>query len=223
MILKKIYLSWRHGHGGRRFLVGVFSRENSSSDIIEFKYQQEEVLKAQKKGFYNYPEFPEIDKVYKTNIKTALILRLMPKSRVDRKSYLSFWNADNDNYDWFDELGFTQGKLATDTFEFLAEFPKRFNGKGTGFVTDIASLSHNKLNANNVQLGDRLRFEMESNNKFDPNAIKLFKNDILLGYVKRGHNLFFKKIKNEEVNIIITNIEKKNDYIDKIYFLVKVL
>lgn len=223
MILKKIYLSWRHGHGGRRFLVGVFSRENSSSDIIEFKYQQEEVLKAQKKGFYNYPEFPEIDKVYKTNIKTALMLRLMPKSRVDRKSYLSFWNADNDNYDWFDELGFTQGKLATDTFEFLADFPKKFNGKSIGFVSDVASLTHNKLAVDSVQVGDKLRFEAEPNNKFDKDAIKLFKKDLFLGYVKRGHNLFFKKIHNKEVNITVTNVEGKNGYINKFYFLIKVL
>lgn len=222
MILKKIYLSWRHGSGGRRFLVGVFSRENSSGDAIEFNYQQEEVLKAQEKGFCNYPEFPEIGKVYKTNIKTALTLRLMPKSRADRKSYLSFWNANNEEFDWFDELGFTQGKLATDTFEFLAEFPKKFNGKGIGFVSDVASLSHNKLAPDCVLIGDQLRFEMDSHNEFDQNAVKLFKNDLSLGYVKKGHNLFFKKIKNEEVNIVVKNIEI-NGNLNKIYFLVKVL
>ncbi|MFA7445019.1 MAG: HIRAN domain-containing protein [Flavobacteriaceae bacterium] len=222
MILKKIYLSWRPGEGDGRFLVGVFSRENSSGDNIVFEYQQEEVLKAKEKGFYNYPEFPEINRTYKTNIKTALTLRLMPKTRADRNSYLSFWTANIDGLDWFDELGFTQGKLATDTFEFLAEFPKKFNGIGISFVSDVAALSHLKLDTDCINIGDKLRFETELDNQFDPNAIKLFKNELFIGYVKKGHNTFFQKIKNEDVNITVTNIEK-NGKLKQVYFSVKVL
>ena len=43
-----------------------------------------------------------------------------------------------------------------------------------------------------------------------------------MGYVKKGHNTFFQKIKNEEVNITVTNIEK-NGKLKQIYFSVKVL
>ena len=222
MILKIIYLSWRPGKGDGRYLVGVFSRENSAGDDIVFKYHANEVEKAREKGFYNYPEFPDFDKVYRTNLKTALSLRLMPKSRADRNNYLSFWNANIDGLDWFDELGFTQGELATDTFEFLAEYPKKHNGVGVNFVSDIASLSHLKLDANCVSIGDKLRFELEPNNEFDKYAVKIFKNKDFIGYVKRGHNLFFHKVKNDEVDIRVTNLEK-NGKMNQIYFSVRVL
>lgn len=222
MILKKIYLSWRPGKGDGRFLVGVFSRGNSSGDDIVFNYQQDEVTKAMDKGFFNYPEFPDIDKVYRTNLKTVLSLRLMPKTRADRSNYLSFWNANVDGLDWFDELGFTQGELATDTFEFLAEYPKKYNGIGINFVSNIAALSHLKLASDCVTIGEKLRFELDPENKFDKSAVKIFSNNDFIGYAKRGHNLFFHKVRNEEVDIRITNVEK-NGKMNQIYFSVRVL
>lgn len=222
MILKKIYLSWRPGKGDGRFLVGVFSRGNSSGDDIEFNYQQEEVIKAGEKGFFNYPEFPDINKVYRTNLKTVLSLRLMPKTRADRNNYLSFWNANVDGLDWFDELGFTQGELATDTFEFLAKYPKKYNGIGINFVSNIAALSHLTLSSDCVKIGDKLRFELDPENKFDKSAIKVFRDNDFIGYVKRGHNLFFHKVRNEEIDIRITNLEK-NGKMNQIYFSVRVL
>ncbi|SHM94896.1 hypothetical protein [Flavobacterium xinjiangense] len=222
MILKKIYLSWRQGKGKSRFLVGVLTRETPTGDTIVFKYQKEEVKKAATEGFLNYPEFPDLDKEYSTNLKTALSLRLMPKTRADRYDYLSFWNANLEGLDWFDELGITQGELATDTFEFLAEFPKKHNGIGINFVSNIAALTHFNLKNDCVEIGDKLRFELDPENKFDKNAVKIFKGNNCLGFVKKGHNLFFHKVKNEEVEINVSNLEK-NGKMNQIYFSIKVL
>lgn len=222
MILKKIYLSWRQGKGQGRFLVGIFTREISSGDAIVFNYQKEEVKKAQKIGFLNYPDFPDFDKEYNSNLKTALSLRIMPKTRADRSDYLSFWNANVDGLDWFDELGFTQGELATDTFEFLAEYPKKYNGNGINFVSNIAALSHLQLSPECVSVGDKLNFELESDNKFDSHAVKILKGTTIIGYVKRGHNHFFHKVKNEEVEIKVTHLEK-NGKMNQIYFSVRVM
>lgn len=222
MILKKIFLSWRSGKGNSRYLVGIFSRENSTGDEVVFNYQNEEVKKALEKGFYNYPEFPDFDKSYSINLKTVLSLRLMPKTRADRHDYLSFWNANVIGLDWFDELGFTQGELATDTFEFLAEYPKRYNGIGINFVSSVAALSHLNLSPDCVKVGDRLRFELDPKNSFDKDAVKILKEKELIGYVKRGHNLFFQKVKNEEIEIKVTNLEK-NGKMNQIYFSVRVI
>ena len=221
MILKKIYLSWRSGTGSGRFLVGILTREFPHGDTIVFRYQQNEVEKAKTKGFLNYPEFPEINSEYSTNLKTALSLRLMPKSRADRERYLSFWNADIEGLDWFDELGFTQGRLATDTFEFLAEFPKRYNGTGIHFVSDVAALTHLDLPIDCVNVGDKLSFELDANNTSDPMAVKLFKDNAHIGYVKKGHNIFFHKVKNDDVDIRIRTIEK-NGRMKQIYYSVRV-
>ncbi|WP_333696436.1 HIRAN domain-containing protein [Flavobacterium sp.] len=214
-------MSWRPGKGDGRYLVGIFSRENSSGDDIVFKYINDQVKEAQKIGFLNYPDFPDFNKEYSTNLKTALTLRLMPKTRADRNDYLSFWNANGEGLDWFDELGFTQGELATDTFEFLAEYPKRHNGIGINFISSIAALSHLDLSPDCVKIGDKLRFELEPKNQFDKNAVKILKGKDLIGYVKKGHNLFFHKVKEEEVEIKVTNLEK-NGKMNQIYFSVKV-
>lgn len=221
MILKKNYLSWRQGKGKGRYLIGVLTRETPTSDIIVFKYQPEEVKKATKEGFLNYPEFPDLDKEYSINLKTALTLRLMPKSRADRHDYLSFWNANLEGLDWFDELGFTQGELATDTFEFLGEFPKKYNGIGINFVSNIAALSHLNLANDCVEIGDKLRFKLDKENKFDEFAVKIFKGNNEIGFVKRGHNLFFQKVQNEEVDIRVTNLDK-NGKMNQVYFSVQV-
>jgi len=221
MVLKKIYLSWRQGKGKGRFLVGILTRDIPTGDDIVFKYQANEVMEAQKLGFLNYPDFPDFDKEYRTNLKTALTLRLMPKTRADRHDYLSFWNANVEGLDWFDELGFTQGELATDTFEFLAEYPKKYNGIGINFVSNIAALSHLNLAADCIAVGEKLRFELEPGNKHDSNAVKLFCDNNLLGYVKRAHNLFFHKVTNDEVDIRVTNLEK-NGKMNQIYFSVRV-
>ena len=221
MILKRIYLSWRNGAGGSRFLVGILSRETSFGDDIVFKYFPEEVAKAKDKGFLNYPEFDDMEKEYKINIKTAFSLRLMPKSRADRDKYLSYWNANIEGLDWFDELGFTQGKLATDTFEFMADFPKRFNGEGVQFVSDVAGLSHLKLPADVVKEGDKLRFELDKKNTFDSMAVNLFKGDYHIGCVKRGHHFFFHKTQNQEVDIKVKSFEK-NGKMNQIHYYIKV-
>lgn len=221
MILKKIYLTWRHGKGDGRFLIGLLTRDTPNGENIVFKYLKEEIDKAKDNGFLNYPEFPELDKEYSVNIKTAFSLRLMPKSRADREKYLSFWNANIEGLDWFDELGFTQGKLATDTFEFIADFPKKFNGEGIQFVSNIAGLSHLKLSNNVVKENDKLRFELDPENKFDKMAVKIFKDDIHIGYVKRGHHIFFQKVQNQDIDIRVKAIEK-NGNMNQIYYSVKV-
>lgn len=221
MLLKKIYLSWRHGKGGGRFLVGELSRDTPYGDEIVFKYNKDEVEKAKNVGFLNYPEFADLEKEYRDNIKSAFSLRLMPKSRNDRSNYLAFWYSNIQGIDWFDELGFTQGKLATDTFEFLSDFPKRYNGKGIVFLSNIAGLTHLKLAVGSIQVGDRLKFELDPSNEIDKKAVKLMKSNHLIGYVKRGHHFFFHKIKNSEVDIRVTAVESSGN-INQVYYTVKV-
>jgi len=221
MLLKTIYLSWRHGKGGGRFLVGVLSRDTPYGEDIVFRYDKDEVTRANEAGFLNYPEFADLEKEYRINIKAAFSLRLMPKLRSDRNNYLSFWHADKHGLDWFDELGFTQGKLATDTFEFMADFPKRYNGQGITFLSNVAGLTHIKLPLSSVKVGDKLRFELDTSNEFDSKAVKLMKSNQLIGFVKRGHHFFFHKIKNTELDILVSVVEN-NGNINQIYFTVKV-
>jgi len=50
MLLKKIYLSWRPGKEDGRYLVDVFSRENSSGDDIVLNTKKMKLQKLEKKA-----------------------------------------------------------------------------------------------------------------------------------------------------------------------------
>jgi hypothetical protein len=208
MILEKIYLSWRKARGEDRYLIGVLQRQPKG---ITFIYSKEEAEAARKAGFINYPDFPIIDfsKEYTGDLKGILSLRLMPATRPDRENYLSFWDANNINYDWFDELGFTQGKLATDNFEFLAAFP--YHENGLKFVTDIAALTHIKVPNDKLFVNDELSFELDINNVKDSKAVKVFKEDIHIGYIKRGHNLFFENANPNRLRLLVKHVEKNGN------------
>lgn len=216
-MINSIHVSWRQGKGKSRYLIGFLMR-NTEGEGFTFKYNLNEVIEARKEGFENYPDLPEIGKIYTSNLQTIFKMRLMSKSRPDRERFLSFWNADNPNYDWFDELGFTQGKLATDNFEFLADFPLI---KGITFVSDAAALTHNKVKNEDIEVNDSLSFVIDLKNEFDKDAVRLFKNDVNVGYVKRGHNKFFHKVTKEKLDIRVKSIER-NGNANQIYFTVEI-
>jgi len=210
-MLEKIFVSWRQGRGKSRYLIGELVRIGEN---FQFKYNFDEVFKARKEGFESYPDFPDIQQTYNHNLPTVFKLRLMSRTRPDREQYLSFWYANNPQFDWFDELGFTQGKLATDNFEFLADFPVV---RGLIFLSEAASLSHNKIKNEDIEINDRLTFELDTNNEFDSEAVKLFKNNLLVGYVKRGHTKFFKKVSNDQVEIRVKSVDR-NGNANQIYY-----
>lgn len=216
-MINSIYVSWRQGKGASRYLIGLLSR-NIEGEGFTFQYNINEVIKARKDGFQNYPDLPDTGRVYTSNLQTIFTMRLMSKSRPDRERFLSFWSADNPNYDWFDELGFTQGKLATDSFEFLADFPVE---PGISFISEAAALTHNKVKNEDIEVNDRLNFVLDNDNEYDKDAVKLFKNNVNIGFVKRGHNKFFHKVDNEQVDIRVKSIDR-NGNANQIYFTVKI-
>ncbi|MDZ4757677.1 MAG: hypothetical protein SGJ10_06000 [Bacteroidota bacterium] len=216
MVLNNIYISWRKGKGGNRYLIGLLERLTSG---FAFSYIKEEVIKARNDGFKNYPDFSTVnfDHKYTGDLERVFSLRLMPEGRPDREQYLSFWDANNPKYDWFDELGFTQGRLATDNFEFLAKLP--YYDNNLGFVTDIASLTHNPLPIDKVKQGDKLRFELDTNHLTDPSAVKVYKDSEFIGYIKRGHSFFFKDANRNRLRLTVKHIEK-NGMVNQLYISV---
>jgi len=69
--------------------------------------------------------------------------------------------------------------------------------------------------------GDVLRIEKESENQFDKSAVKLFKNDLFLGYVKLKHStIFYKSGGNIQVNV--HHIEK-NGVLKRVFIRIAIL
>ncbi len=214
MKIRKIYLSWRKGQGSRRKIVGLLKR--TASDGITFKYNEEGVMEAQKEGFKEYPGFPlDFHKIYEEKNLDVFGLRLASFDRKDSIKLRNFWEADKIQ-DKFDLLALTQGLLPTDNFEFLGLFNP---GTDLQFVTDVAGLSYLQLEKDIVKVGDIITYEQEfMKDAYEGKAIKLYKSNTPIGYIKNIHNNAFIK-SGKQLKLKVKAIEQ-NGIISKIFVLV---
>jgi len=207
-----IYLSWRKGKGERRIIIGEIRR--NITEGTRFNYVTKGVKEAQRLGFSMYEGFPDISKEYTENVIEIFGQRLMRSERNDIKDFYNFWliNEECKEDDYY-MLAYTQGILPTDNYEFLADFNPN---KKLEFITEIAGLSKTKLPADTLKKGDILRYEKEKpENTFDKFAVKLFKNDLFVGYVKTIHNKVFHK-SHKDFTIKVHHIEK-NGFLNRVF------
>lgn len=207
-----IHLSWREGLGKRRHIIGVLKR-NVENGIL-FSYNFKNVEKAQKDGFSPYTEFPDIQKVYTENVLEVFGQRIMKSERSDISDFYDFWEIDTKHAkDKYYLLAHTQGLLPTDNFEFLADYNPK---KDLRFLTDLAGLSSLKLQSKTVIPGDELTYVLEPDNKYDDKAVKVFKGNIHIGYVKKIHSRVFYKAKSLKFKLTVKAVEE-NGYIKRIF------
>ncbi len=200
---KLIYLSWRPGSGHGRHLVGVLKRTAAGAS---FKYLPKNLAAAQEKGFTSYVEFPDLEAEYTENVVETFGSRLMKQERVDVAGFLRFWEVnESDREDKFYMLGRTQGLLPTDNFEFLANYHSK---KGLVFITDLAGLSKHNVPAGSIKSGDQLSWKFDFNNEVDKKAIKVFKDDLFVGYVKRVHCNVFHEGNASKLKLVVKGVEQ---------------
>ncbi len=200
-----IHLIWRQGKGSRRISVGTIKK--SAVEGIRFQYNQEGVEEAKKLGFVHYEGFPDTskNKIYTENVIEIFGQRLMRSERPDLQDFYDFWNIDQrKKEDKFYMLAFTQGLLPTDNFEFLANFNPI---DSLSFVTEITNLTEAQIPSEKVLVGDVLRYELEPNNLYDENAVKVFKKGLYLGHIKLIHCKVFHKT-NKQFDLVVQGIEK---------------
>ncbi len=198
-----IHLIWRPGKGSRRISVGTIKK--STLEGIRFQYNQEGVEEAKKLGFVHYEGFPDTCIDYRENVIEIFGQRLMRSERPDLQDFYDFWNVDlNKKEDKFYMLAFTQGLLPTDNFEFLANFNPV---DSLSFVTEIANLTEAQIPSDKVSVNDILRYELEPTNEYDKKAVKVFKGELYLGYVKLIHSEVFHKT-SRRFDLIVQGIEK---------------
>lgn len=215
MVVRKINLVWRAGTGNRRTVIGEFFR--SASEGVSFRYDQENVKKAEASGFSRYPDFPDLNKTYSKGVLEVISQRLIQVQNPQNNRHLSFWEADKEEYDVFDRVAFTQGLLATDNFEFLGVYNP---SPGFSFISDLSGVSFQELDPSMVEEGDRVLFAFEPTNDFDSRAVVVKTlSGLKLGYIKTVHNLFIHRAKS--VRLTVKSISK-NGTVKKIYLRISV-
>lgn len=207
-----IYLAWRQGIGHRRHIIGVI--KSSVIKGVTFQYLSKGIERAKKEGFSPYTEFPELDRTYSENVLEVFGQRIVKPERQDISSFLDFWEIDHKfKEDKLYLLAHTMGLVPTDNFEFLADYhPIR----SLRFITDLASVSYLNLPTDKIQVGDILSYRREIKNEHDKYAIKVFKSDQELGYIKKIHSKVFYSKQGERLKIKVKAIDK-NGTIRKIF------
>lgn len=207
-----IYLSWRESLGKGRHIVGVLRRNATLG--VRFSYIAKGVESAQKDGFSPYTEFPDLKKEYTVNVLEIFSQRLIKSERSDIADFFDFWEIDakykDDNYYL---LAHTQGLNPSDNFEFLADYNPN---KSLRFLTDLANLSNLQLQAGFVKTGDILTYSLEPNNEYDDKAVKIFKGNQEVGYIKRIHSRIFYKQKGNQLKLHVKAVEQ-NGIIKRIF------
>jgi len=200
----KIFLGWRKGQGARRHIVGVL--EKTSSNKYGFTYDRGGVEKAKTDGFTPYTEFPDTSVTYNGNVLDIFGQRLIKQERPDIQRFYDFWEIEPQfKDDKFYLLGHTQGLLPTDNFEFLADYNIV---DGLHFLTELASLSIQNLSPSMLSENDTLRFEIEKDNAHDPEAVKIYKDNYFIGYIKRIHCRVFHKLGAENLKLSVKAVDK---------------
>lgn len=213
----KIYLSWRKGKGARRHIVGVL--EPIPWGTFIFKYFADSVAEAKLDGFSPYTEFPDTTKDYQNNVLEIFGQRIIKSDRPDVKTFYDFWEIDQAyKDDKFYLLGHTQGLLPTDNFEFLADYNIV---RGLHFLTELAGLSSYQLPSDSLKREDVLTFEIDKQNEFDTEAVKIFLADKEIGYIKKIHCKVFHKPGAEKLKLTVKEVDK-NGIIKRLFIKVSI-
>ncbi len=180
---KEMWLIWKQPESRRRYKVGTLKYDNEE---YIFEYTNPELNDAHKAGFEYFPGFDNINEVYKSVELFANIETRLPNPK--RPDYLEILNAYNLKKDSskLEILKATKGRLLTDNYEFVPSFDTdkiEFDVAGTRYCKEI------KKCINLIKINDKLLLELEPDNIYDQNAIKVIleKNGkkYHLGYVPR--------------------------------------
>ena len=179
---RELMLIWKNPQTRSRFKIGDLSYDEKYT----FKYVNPELDDALDSGFEFFPGFEDVNKVYESKELFANIeTRLPSPARADYLSILNSYNLEIDSSK-FDILKATKGRLITDNYEFVPVFDKNkieSDVAGTRHCDDIKK--YNDL----ICINDKLLLELDSDNEYDKNAIKVIlkKNGETyhLGYVPR--------------------------------------
>lgn len=183
---RKIYLSWQAADHENRYIVAELIEKMNSPYCFRY-ISGKDLEEAKQQGFKGYPAFTDLTKEYTIKAIDPFVMRLPARTRDDFKGLLNYWEIRNSDISDFDLLAITGGRLQTDNFEFIdahqAKRPNQFLTELAGFVYHAED---RKLR--NIPSGAKLQLERESDNKWDPNAVKVLYQGEQIGYIKKVHS-----------------------------------
>jgi putative uncharacterized protein (hiran domain family) len=194
-----IYLVWQDPVSRRKFIVG----ELSKSEDYEFQYGKE-IDEAREQGFELLDSFPRRNKVYsQKNMFGAFSSRLPDSKRSDIKNILASYGLQN--FDEYELLKKSGARLPIDYLEFIdpilekEEIVERsFYLSGSRYY--LGCNGENCSKAISIDDSKALTLEMEPDNSYDRNAVKVLTGTEVIGYIPRYYSGMVRKMLEEHYN-----------------------
>lgn len=179
---KELWLIWKDSITRRRYTIGTLIKKR---DEYIFRYNIDVIEEIKKIGFDYFPGFEDIEKEYNSKeLFTNILNRLPNPSRTDYEQILKAYELSKE-CSVIEILERTKGRLLTDNYEFVPAFNKdkiEFDLAGTRHCRDFDKCKEI------LKVGDKLNLELEEDNKYDNNAIKVLFEDYKIGYVPRYYS-----------------------------------
>lgn len=200
---RRLLLCWqaRDSQNRSRYVVGELVQREKSVTLRYFT-DSPEFKDALNHGFVGYPAFPvRGGDVHTGQVLEAFTRRLPPRNRRDFSRYLEMRGISPDTQiSDFALLGYTGAKLPNDGFEIVHTFEHA--GEQFEFVLEVAGFRHEStIPAAQIEVGERVTFHPEPENKFDRNAIRIELHGTKIGYVARGHAPIIRNFLNQGAEI----------------------
>lgn len=137
------------------------------------------------------PIFPFLEKNLEytnVNLFPVFASRLPDSKRIDIKDILSKYNMTE--YDQFDLLRESQGRLPIDTLEFVSQLSEEDADGFTFFVAGTRHYLACKKKEDHISLkkGDLLKLVHDRNNSFDKYAVKILFDNNTIGFVPKYYS-----------------------------------
>ncbi|GAA0455556.1 HIRAN domain-containing protein [Alkalibacillus silvisoli] len=210
----ELWLIWQNPQTRQRYHIGRLLHD---SDSYSFRYEnsgyRRKLKEAMENGYKPHLAFPDINKTYSSNKLFGPFARRLPDNkRPDFHSILQDLGLPTD-YTNMDLLRATGGRLATDTYEFVA--PIFTSNSHFDFDFYIAGWRHYDGDQiiHNIQPGEQVRFELDPDNEQDSKAVIVLSDKYgkKLGYIPAFYSGFmYEVIKNSSTyNANIATVNPK--------------
>lgn len=221
-----LYLIWKDEITRRQYVVGQLSKNGN----YEFQYRKNEIIEAIKAGFAPLIAFEEINKVYvSASLFPIFSSRLPDRKRKDIGRILLKYGLKE--YDAYELLKMSGARLPIDNLQFIDpildienEFERKFYMAG---VRHYLGCDGEKCEKSiDVEADEELFLEMEPENTYDKNAIRVVNAEkVLLGYIPRYYSEAYTRLIQEkrEIQCNVYEVNKNECCSECIMLKIKVL
>lgn len=200
-MLAKLCLLWQDIKTRQWFHVANLIRDSNGK--YHFSYEQNEsdkgLQEAIKHGYHPHPTFPDLTKEYISDKLFSTFNRRIPSLR--RKDYAASFEElgiSNSSTD-FEVLTITGGVLQSDSYEFVEPIIlENENTYDLNFY--LRGWRHYQFDsAAKIDSDDALTLQLDLDNRYDKNAVRVLKNEETIGYIPSFYSKFVRTILEENL------------------------